>query len=98
MSKNPTKGPNVINFQDAKDNKDLCIFVQRKLAFAIAYKLKGVYHMVKYSLLLLFYLCVIKTYIAVMQVINHEPTNKDNQQIEVPTEKLTPVDFPQIGY
>lgn len=97
MAKNPTRGPNVIDFKDAKDNKDLCIFVQRKLAFAIAYKLKGVYQMVRYCLLLLFYLCVITTYIAVMQVINHEPTNHQNLN-QPKLEKIEIPEFPPIGY
>lgn len=102
MAKNPTKGPNnenVIDFQKHVDDKDLCIFVQRKLAFTIAYKIRQIFNKVNFCLLLLFYLCAITTYIAVMQVVTHQPTNpKQQEAIEVPTVKLEPIDIPSIGY
>lgn len=98
MAKNPTKGPNVLDFQDHKENKDLCIFIQKKLAFSIAFKIRQIFRMVQFGLLLLFYLCVITTYIAVMQSITSQPTKNTDATISAPLEKIEIPEMPQIGY
>lgn len=98
MAKNPTKGPNVLDFKEHKESKDLCIFIQRKLAFAIAFKIRQIFRMTQIGLLLLFYLCVITTYIAIMQCVTAQPTHKEVTNTNPPLEKIEVPNFPQIGY
>lgn len=101
MSKNPTKGPNVIDFSQKKEDKDLCIFIQRKLAFALAHRVKSIHKLCTTAVLILIYLSVIITYIAIMQLITlntNQPTNKTGVTIQRELAPSLPPNLISIGY
>lgn len=108
MAKNPNKGQNVVDFKQHADSKDLCIFIQRKLALSLAVRIKQIHEMLNIGILILIYLCVINTVTVVFQIKSYEPTNKtqtnNNQPVKKKVNKKPPLElikvpnFPPIGY
>ena len=101
MGKNPTKGPNVIDFNQKKNDADLCIFIQRKLAFALAHRVKSIHKLCTVAVLILIYLSVTITYIAIMQLVTlktNQPTQKTGVTIQQESTPSLPPNLLSIGY
>ena len=95
------KMSNVIDFNQKKNDQDLCIFIQRKLAFALAQRIKQIHKLCNIGVLILIYLSVIVTYIAIMQLVTistNQQTNKTETIIKHESVPSLPPNLISVGY